>query len=150
MKIEDLYNHIKDVNGCWEWQRSIDNSGYGRVNIDGKIWLTHRLSWTIHNGPIPKTTSGRGMSVCHKCDNPKCINPDHLFLGTDKDNVHDAIHKNRRADQKGMNNPNRILTEQDVRDIRSMPGPHRVIAARYGVSKYCIDEIRARTTWKHI
>lgn len=79
----------KKENGCWEFTGFKNLKGYGKLRSSGQQ-LAHRVSWVIHNGDIPK-----GMLVCHKCDNPPCCNPDHLFLGTAKDNAHDAIKKGR-------------------------------------------------------
>ena len=80
--------------GCVEYTGYTDGLGYGRVRNGAKV-LTHRLSWEHHNGPIPK-----GLLICHSCDNPPCVNVNHLFLGTNKDNVQDAINKGRMAWQK--------------------------------------------------
>jgi hypothetical protein len=83
------------LEGCWEWTGAKDQSGYGRLasrTPDGRrtTVMAHRVSWEIHHGPIPP-----GLNPCHRCDNRGCSNPDHLFLGTQKDNVHDAIAKGR-------------------------------------------------------
>jgi HNH endonuclease len=75
---------------CWEWQGYKDQRGYGRTRIDGKGLLTHRVAWTIWNGPIPD-----GALVCHHCDNPSCVRPAHLFLGTHRDNTRDMLDKDR-------------------------------------------------------
>lgn len=76
--------------GCWIWTEYCNNHGYGRFRVDGKKTLAHRASYEAFIGPIPE-----GMLVCHKCDTPACVNPSHLFLGTDKDNVRDCINKGR-------------------------------------------------------
>lgn len=87
-----LMNRIKNVKGCWEWQGKITNSGYGEIRVNQKHMLTHRLSYQTFVREIPS-----GMIVCHKCDNKKCCNPDHLWLGTQKQNCKDKIKKNRNC-----------------------------------------------------
>lgn len=83
---------------CWLWQAKLEKTGYGRARYQGKKYGAHQLSWILHNGPIPK-----GLFVCHKCDVPSCVNPNHLFLGTPKDNTEDMTAKQRHAGrfQKG-------------------------------------------------
>ena len=75
---------------CWEWQAGLDSDGYGRIQFDGKRQGAHRFSWILHNTDIPQ-----GMCICHRCDNPACVNPNHLFLGTQVDNIYDMVSKNR-------------------------------------------------------
>lgn len=146
------------MSGCWLWEGAVFNHGYGvfQSKHGGKRWVTtaHRASWILHNGPIPA-----GMIVCHKCDNPMCVNPDHLFIGTDKDNVHDAIRKGRFQSaanpfyQKGSARRNALLNEQDVRDIRVMREVGmscRLVAAEYGVSTACIERVDSRRSWRHV
>ncbi len=84
--------------GCWIWTKSKDSCGYGHTSVRKRIIKAHRLSWIIHFGPIPELTSGdRGvMQVCHSCDVPACVNPNHLFLGSARDNARDADSKGRR------------------------------------------------------
>lgn len=85
-----FWKHFDEVDGCWVWRGGKNKQGQGVVRHDGKNWVTSRLAWTLTNGPIPD-----GMFICHKCDNPPCINPDHLFAGTPSDNMFDKYRKGR-------------------------------------------------------
>jgi hypothetical protein len=76
--------------GCWEYTGFCSSLGYGQVRIDGEVWAVHRLMYTLHNGPIPER-----MKVLHSCDNPPCFNPDHLRVGTQRENVMDSVHRGR-------------------------------------------------------
>lgn len=78
------------ASGCIEWSAQIDSRGYGRIKVEGKPAAAYRVAYEVEKGPIPE-----GMEVCHKCDNTRCINPDHLFLGTHKENMHDMWAKGR-------------------------------------------------------
>lgn len=123
----------------------------------GKIKLTrsranisaHRAAYEIDNGPVPE-----GMQVLHRCDNPGCVNPAHLEIGTQLKNVLDAHARGRAAHLKGIRNGRARLSEQDVLDIRreftGSPDHKRVLAARYSVSEATIHDIGRRNTWRHL
>ena len=97
----------KDQFGCWNFTGFCEKGGYGQYRYQGKLWRANRLSYTLTKGPIPK-----GMFVCHSCDNPACINPDHLFLGLPKDNTQDMISKNRKWKGKKIKTPNGIFSSR--------------------------------------
>lgn len=86
----DYYTYPEPMSGCWLWAGSNNIKGYGQLGANGKLCLAHRLQWKRFNGPIPQR-----MFVLHKCDTPACINPNHLFLGTNRDNILDAFKKGR-------------------------------------------------------
>jgi hypothetical protein len=98
LAIKMVLNHKKLDSGCWEWQKGFDGKGYAAVTIKRKSYLAHRVMYICYGGIIPA-----GINLCHKCDNPKCINPLHMFLGTQKDNVLDQVkklrHRNNRKTQ---------------------------------------------------
>lgn len=88
--MDRFFQKVDMSRDCWIWKAGTDKDGYGKIYVDGKTIRSHRVSWEIHNGPIPKN-----MCVLHKCDNPPCVNPEHLFLGTSTDNNRDREVKNR-------------------------------------------------------
>jgi hypothetical protein len=91
-----ILKNIIEKNGCWLWNRALSAKGYGNVRYGNTIWRAHRLSFTLYKGEIPE-----GLLVCHTCDEPSCVNPEHLFLGTAADNTHDCILKGRFNTQPG-------------------------------------------------
>jgi len=123
--------------GCWEWLRSRQWQGYGRVNFRGEQWLAHRVSYILHNHfEIPP-----GLIVMHSCDNPACVNPAHLSLGTLSDNSKDMAAKGR----SGL--PPSKLTPEEVLIIRADDRARRIIAAEYGVCKSTVDHIKSGRSW---
>ena len=134
--IKKFWEKVKKGDGCWEWT-AFKEAGYGRINTGKFNWTTaHRFSWIIHHGRIPD-----GLYVCHRCDNRGCVNPDHLFLGTSKDNTRDMLTKGRQSS---------TLTEANVRMIRSTDRPVSEIAAELGVHTSTIYNARSGKTWGHI
>ena len=136
--------------GCWLWTAYIRSNGYGEIGRGGKYGrniFAHRASWELHRGPIPD-----GLNVCHKCDTPACVNPSHLFLGTQKENIQDMISKGRRGytGMTGMTNHQSKLTEMQVLAIRESPKSHRVLADIYDVSKTLIGIVKRKESWTHL
>ncbi len=130
---------------CWVWTGHVVKDGYGHIKRGKTMVLTHRLSWELTNGEIP-----HGLLVLHKCDNPACVNPLHLFLGTDADNARDRDSKGRLGNRKGSVNGNAKLAESDVISIRSCSKPTKAIAEEYRVSVPLIQKIKNRSIWRHV
>ena len=141
-----------DPDECWEWRGDTFNHGYGRVYENGVAVLAHRFSWKLHNGPIPDGPHRGTMCVCHHCDNRKCVNPRHLFLGTQSDNIEDMVTKSRQA--KGRENNRAKLHECDVRLIRWLKKKHghtnRCIASGFGVAPSLVSNIVTGKSWAHV
>lgn len=130
---------------CWVWTGTRMVGGYGRLVHKGSYISTHRLSYEMEYGPIPD-----GYFVCHRCDNPPCVNPRHLFLGTPAENSRDMRLKKRSL--RGVKHRDAKLTEKEVREIRALPDSAitRRIAEQYGVHEATIASVRRGQTWKHV
>ena len=135
---EIFYRRVNKTDSCWIWMGYKYSNGYGQVTIKGVKGLTHRLYWMFENGPIPT-----GMYICHKCDNPSCVNPDHLFLGTQLDNVRDMIKKGRQnfGHPCGEENHFSKLTEDQVMLIRTSKLRPIQLAKKYAISPTNICDI---------
>ncbi len=138
-----LMSYVTKTDGCWvfrtRWKR-------GTIWFRGRLDMPHRMSYILHTGEIPD-----GIEVCHSCDNPVCINPDHLFLGTHDDNMKDAVSKLRI--KWGENHGMAILSENSVREIirRGKRGQSsKGLAAEFGVSEVTIRRIKNGRGWKHL
>ena len=134
---------------CWEWNGTIEHNGYGRTTYSGGIIKAHRLSWMIHFGDIPN-----GICVCHHCDNPKCCNPEHLFIGSHRDNLIDRNSKGRYAYPKGENHSGSKLTNAAVKTIRKDYVLRKVgldfFAKLFSVDRTLIHLVLKRKIWKHV
>jgi hypothetical protein len=151
---ERLYSNVvvNPVSGCWEWNGT-KYHGYGRICVGSRVdgtrhtVHTHRLSYELNFGPIPD-----GMEICHKCDNPSCINPEHLFIGTRQDNVNDRERKGRNVVLVGEERLEAKLTRKDVKNARweraFMGTSFSILAKKYGVCKKTIQNAINGVTWK--
>lgn len=136
--IDKLLNRTEiNVGGCWVWELGKDKDGYGMTTICGEN-KAHRASFRLFRGEIPE-----GFLVCHTCDNPSCVNPAHLFLGTHQENMNDMKEKGRR-------NGYQKLSLNQVLAIRASKLPRSYLAKRYGVSVPSIRNIQVNKTWKGV
>lgn len=148
--VEKILVNYEVVKDCWEWKGKKDKDGYGRLRVGGRITIrTNRAAWIVANGEIPN-----GKMICHKCDNPCCINPDHLYVGTAKDNATDRRNRGRSNNERGSLRWNSKLTEEQVRQISIdyVPGKdsQTEVAKKYGVSQATISHILRGANWKHV
>lgn len=140
-------NRTSGPNGCWEWTKSLTDKGYGQHGIGGKMMRAHRIAYALEIGPIPS-----GYFVCHKCDNPKCVNPAHLWTGTCRDNMNDMLSKGRGTlFPSGVANASSKLTMPQAIEIRGKYSygkiGHRRLAREYGVTRVTIQQIIKMETW---
>jgi hypothetical protein len=149
--LEERFWEKVDIRGkdeCWEWKGSRHwQWGYGHFRLFGKIESAHRVSWMLsHNGELPD------LLVLHSCDNPPCVNPRHLSLGTNDDNMKDMAKKGRSADNHGSKNPKAKLSESDVMEIKKLKGmvSGAELGRRYGVVKEVIYDIWKGKRWAHL
>lgn len=154
---ERFWRHVEKTDGCWGWRGSTWRFGYGLLwggRENDTNLLAHRVSWEIHFGQIPD-----GLCVLHKCDNPPCSRPEHLFLGTKADNNLDRDAKGRtvtpprRAAEtynRGEAHHNSILTEAQVAEIKTASGSYRDIGKQFGVSTTTVRLIKIGRTWRHV
>ena len=149
--MQRFWDKIEKTETCWNWIGAQRN-GYGAFKFQGKVQDTHRVSWILHFGDIPK-----GKYICHHCDNRKCVNPQHLFLGTQKDNIVDAIKKGRfifptkTQIKKGHIPKSRKLTLEKAKEIRKKyietKISQRALAKEYGVDRKAIWMLLHNNTW---
>lgn len=136
------------LDDCWMWKGSKDIRGYGVIRTNQKPYSAHCVCYELCHGSIPK-----GMFICHKCDNPGCVNPAHLWLGTPAENNRDRAVKERNNHVKGEDHPSTTLTESDIVTIRNLSEngvAQRAIARQYGIHQSSVWGIVHRKTWQHV
>lgn len=124
-----------DVEGCWNWRGRLSDKGYGKLRVDGKLKRAHRWAYELHHGPFDSA-----LSVCHRCDNPSCVNPSHLFLGTHQDNMSDRRSKGRYHIS---------VPEESIPYILSSPKLNRELAEEFGVNHSVMGKIRRAKSRNH-
>jgi len=143
------YTTIPNENGCMEWTGARDRKGYGMLMVNHKHVLSHRLSYQLFKGEIPK-----GMCICHTCDNTKCVAPDHLWCGTQKENILDRLNKGRSARQSGEKNAASTLTDSQAIEIKKLLNTTNMtqvdIAKKFNVEKKVVWRIKNNISWKHL
>lgn len=149
---ERFWRFVVKTDACWQWiGKSVNRKGYGQIGLGGKYGkhiTAHRLSYIIHKGEIPE-----GLVIMHSCDNPWCVNPDHLTAGTQSENIIDAIAKGRKAlpnlpYHAGETHPSAKLNEAQAREVRFSGRPLKELAKELGISYTTARRIRAGIIWK--
>ena len=136
---------------CWEWKAGRFTFGYGQFYVDGKNRTAHRVAWELTHGPVDGDGSYHGSCVCHSCDNPACVNPHHLFLGSAADNNTDRSAKGRSA--SGAKSPNAKINDDMVRRIRerlSAGITQDSIAREVGISQSAVSLVKLGRTWRSV
>jgi hypothetical protein len=145
-----LWSKVDKSGECWTWQGSLA-AGYGQIQHNGKMKRVHRLAWELEHGEIPP-----GMDICHNCpggDNPLCVRPTHLWLGTQRENIADRTAKGRSSGPLGGRKRTDKVTRQDVIEIRKLQAQgvtQKDLAKRYNVTPTAISLIVSRINWKHV
>lgn len=144
--VQRFWLNVNKTDGCWLWTGGTHKTSYGRFNVNYRKVLVHRFSYELHKGKIPK-----GLVVRHTCHNPLCVNPEHLLVGTQADNMDDCIKANRQC--KGSGKSDAKINESIAKDIKSKlaKGERNIdIAEYYGISKDIVSCIKRGLNWKHV
>jgi len=139
---ERFWEKVDRTGSCWLWKGYKLKKGYGQFRINDKAKRAHRVSFSLMKGEIPD-----GLCVLHHCDNPSCVNPDHLYLGTEKDNARDRDLRHRRKSTRGVLHGRAKINWQDVEIMRQSSKPHSYFAKKYNLDASHIGKIRKNKYW---
>lgn len=141
--LERFWSKVKKTPTCWLWMGVPDTNGYGQIMVEGKVVSVHRFSYELHKGKIPKKNTYHGVCVLHQCDVSNCVNPSHLFLGTQLDNVKDRDFKGRLACK---------ISKKLADKIRKLYIPRKVsqykLGIKFGISRSTVEDIIHNRIWK--
>ena len=144
---QKFFSKVQVTDGCWLWTGAVSGRGYGQFGVNRRLVGAHRLSYEMHFGVIPA-----GQLVCHKCDTPRCVRPDHLFLGTYQDNADDKVRKGRHP--VGSRSSSSKISDDDVVQMRSLHATgeysYKTLSKKFGVTKGNVAFIILRKSWNHI
>lgn len=139
---------VRITPGCWFL--SVRKDPYPVMRVNGKQWCASRVAYELYVGPTEGVVQRGVRAICHRCDNPLCVNPDHLFIGTYFENMQDMLRKGRANIQRGSARAGAKLDDEKVRRILADTRSQRVIAREYGVDPSIISEVRTRKIWRHV
>lgn len=157
--------NVRSENECWFWKRCCNPKGYGQFKLNGRMEQAHRVSWFLANGSIPELFEGLSSQICHSCDNPKCSNPNHLFLGNNKINMQDSAVKGRKSGPQlgnigkrpwfeGVNSPSVLKTEVEIQEIKQDLKEgillQKEIAKKHDLDPTTVSDIKRGKTWSRI
>lgn len=151
-RIFNFWRKIHKTDSCWLWVGAKSGGGYGKMcfSVDGKNFYVkaHHISYLIHYGSYVKDNGTyHGVCVLHKCDTPSCVNPEHLYLGSQLENIRDKVSKNRSYRPSGEKNPKAKLSEEKVMNIKKSKLNDKELSGLYKVDKTTINSIRTGKTW---
>jgi len=146
--MERFWSKVKKTDGCWTWTAT-KQKGYGRFWFEDRLELAHRVAWILCRGRIPAGDHYGTTCVLHRCDNPSCVNPDHLFLGSNQDNITDKVQKCRH--EQGERHSRSKLSDLQVRVIRRYAFIGcRELSRMFNVNSSTMSRLLTRKTWRHI
>lgn len=146
-QLDRYWSQVEATDDCWLWLGRCYEDGRARIKLNGRLYVTARISYFLEHGIDP--SNGK---VLHTCDNVRCVNPEHLWLGSQYENVMDMVEKGRhgRTSARGTRQPNAKLTDEIVLEIRASEESQEVLRKRYGVSQSLISMVKSRRVWAHV